>query len=382
MLMSGWFLRRRTPFALAVVALLAGGCVIGGKERLEDRTTAPIFAGNVVEQVAALDYPPGNIAVSETGRVFFSYHPDGSPPVNVLELIDGKPVPYPSEAFQQRARGTPHFDTVLSMRIDRQGRLWVLDHARFARGQPRLLAFDLQTDAVVHDYAFPSKMAPFLSMLNDFQVSPDGTKIYIAEASPIRQNPALIVYDTVNRSSRRLLENHPSVRAGYYILQAPGRDMIFFGFYNMRVGVDSIALDKRGEWLYYGPLTGDRLYRIRTADLNDASLSADALGARVEDYGPKTISDGLTMDEDDNVYITDPEHSAILTLGPDRRLETLVKEPFLRWPDGLSFGPEGWLYVTCSSLHHVLFVSSDRMRANAPYHIFRFKPGPMGVPGH
>lgn len=366
-----------------VLTLLTWGCVIGGTERLEDRTTAPILAGTVLERVAALDYPPGNIAVSNTGRIFFTYHPDGGPPVNVLELVAGAPVPYPSEAFQWRNNpGALYFDSVLSLRIDLQGRLWTLDHARFARGQPRLLAFDLASNEVVHDYKFPSGVAPFLSMLNDFQVSPDGAKIYIAESSPIRQNPAIIVYDTVKRSSRRLLENHPSVRAGYYVLQAPGRDMIFFGFYNMRVGIDSIALDKRGEWLYYGPLTGDRLYRIRTADLNDESLDEAALSARVEDYGPKTISDGLTMDEHDNVYITDPEHSAILRLGPDRQLTTLVKDPFLRWPDGFSFGPDGWLYVTCSALHHVLFVSRDRMRANAPYHIFRFKPGPMGVPGH
>jgi sugar lactone lactonase YvrE len=87
------------------------------------------------------------------------------------------------------------------------------------------------------------------------------------------------------------------------------------------------------------------------------------------------------MDEQDAVYISDPEHSAVLTLRPDRQLTTLVKDDRLRWPDGFSFGPDGWLYVTCSSLHHVLFVSSDHMRAHAPYQIFRFKPGPMGVAG-
>ena len=53
---------------------------------------------------------------------------------------------------------------------------------------------------------------------------------------------------------------------------------------------------------------------------------------------------------------------------------------FLR-PYGFSFGPDGWLYVTCSSLQHVLFISKDHMRAHAPYQIFRFKPGPQGVPG-
>ena len=60
----------------------------------------------------------------------------------------------------------------------------------------------------------------------------------------------------------------------------------------------------------------------------------------------------------------------------------MVKDPSLRWPDGFSFGPDGWLYVTCSALHDVLFVSEQHMRKHAPFQIFRFKPGPLGVPGH
>ena len=76
------------------------------------------------------------------------------------------------------------------------------------------------------------------------------------------------------------------------------------------------------------------------------------------------------------------EHSAVAhASGPDRKLTTLVKDARLRWPDGFSFGPDGWLYVTCSSLQDVLFVSAAHMRAHAPYQIFRFKPGPAAVPG-
>jgi hypothetical protein len=55
--------------------------------------------------------------------------------------------------------------------------------------------------------------------------------------------------------------------------------MKVLGVWPVRIGVDSITLDERGEWLYYGPFTGDRLYRIRTRDLNDATLAPDALAA-------------------------------------------------------------------------------------------------------
>ena len=84
-----------------------------------------------------------------------------------------------------------------------------------------------------------------------------------------------------------------------------------------------------------------------------------ALGAAVEDFARKTISDGLSTDDAGNVYVTDPEHSAIHRIAPDGALRTLVRDPRLRWPDGLSFGPGGWLYVSCSDLHQVLFVAGD-----------------------
>ena len=374
---------RRLLIALVVgvVAFFALRATLGGGRRLDDRTAAPRLPGSALEKVADLDYPPGNIAVSPEGRVFFSFHPDGRPPLKVAELIDGKPVAYPNEDFQHERKGAPFFSTVLSLRVDRQGRLWTLDHAEYAMGQPRLLAFDLGTNRVVHEYDFPPDIAPVLSMMNDFQVDPRGEKIYIADASPIRRKPALIVYDVASRTSRRLLERHPSVTAKDFLIQAPGRDMIFYGFYALRVPVDSIALDRRGEWLYFGPVSDDRMYRVRTADLNNASFTPEVLGALVEDYAPKTLSDGLTIDELDNIYVSDMEHSAVLTLGPDRKLSTLLKDDKLRWPDGFSFGPDGWLYVTCSSLQHVLFVSEAQMREHAPYQIWRFKPGPVGVPG-
>lgn len=368
--------------AAVVVLIAVVRAWFGSGVRLDDRTGPARLPASALEVVADLDYPPGNIAVSMGGRIFATLHPDGKPPMKVVELTDGRPVPFPSEEWQHPSDDLPYFQTVLSLRIDRQNRLWTLDFADFGRGRPRLLAFNLDTEQLVHEYEFPKDVAGFGSMLNDFQVSPDGETIYIAETSPIFQRPAIIVYDTTTFSSRRVLDRHPSVMAKPYLIQAPGRDMRIYGLISLKIAVDSIALDRSGEYLYYGAVNGDRLYRIRAVDLLNPSLDDAELGRRVEDYAPKTLSDGLTTDDEGNIYLSDMEHSAVVLLKPDRTLETLVKDPRLRWPDGFSFGPDGWLYVTCSSLQHVLFLNPKVMRSNAPYQVFRLRPGARAPAGH
>jgi sugar lactone lactonase YvrE len=157
---------------------------------------------------------------------------------------------------------------------------------------------------------------------------------------------------------------------------------VILGVFAIRPGADSITLDRRGEWLYYAAVTGDHLYRIRTRDLNDETLSAADLEARVEIYYEnKTHSDGITSDDADNIYITDPEHFAIHRIDAGRVMTTLFKDERLRWPDGFSFGPDGYLYFTCSSLQHVIWKGRAHVDAHAPYHIFRFRPGTKAAPG-
>jgi hypothetical protein len=189
-------------------------------ERLEDLTTEPQYSSeNDLEIFAALDYPPGNIAVSQAGRVFISLHPEGGAPIHIAELIFGK-VPYPNEVAQEGL-----FTTPLSLRIDRKNRLWVLDYGSHGFGAVKLYAFDPKSDQLVHEFEFPRDIAGLGSMFNDFQVDAEGEKIYIADASVFAQDQAIVVYDIEREKSRRLLTKHPSVRNGSYAVHIDGKPL-------------------------------------------------------------------------------------------------------------------------------------------------------------
>ena len=361
---------------LAVTLAIVARVRYGGGEPYEDLTTTPVIGNDELEQVLEFPEPIGNVAVSTSGRLFFTVHPESRPRGNkLLEYIDGASVPYPS--IQQQAE---LFDTVLGVSIDRFNRLWTIDHGNHGTRTARLLAFDLDNGEVIHDHRLPAEIAPAGSFLQDLQVSADGRTIVIADASFWRKSPAIIVYDIESGTARRVLETHPAVSAEDYVIRNSEHEMRFFGgLVSLRGGVDGIALGP--EWLYFAALSGSELYRVRVRDLRDDQLPESQLAKRVEKYSLKPLSDGLSVDIEGNVYVTDVEHRAIFLVGPDRKPQTLLRSADIRWPDALSFGPDGWLYVADSALSEVILQPQEHIRSQGPYKIFRFKPGIDGTPG-
>ena len=184
----------------------------------------------------------------------------------------------------------------------------------------------------------------------------------------------------VNREARRVLEAHESVAAEDYVIRNNGRDMEFLGgIMALRGGIDGIALGPK--WLYYGAISGSGLYRVRLRDLRDRSLLPGQLANRVERVSDKPLSDGMSIDVEGNVYITDKEHNSIFIAGPGRVLRTLIRTPEVRWPDALSFGPDGYLYVADSALAELILQSREHIEASGPYRIFRLQTGKAGNPG-
>ena len=380
-------IRRTLLIILALVLVITvGGLAFvkitrGSGKAYPDISTAPRFGDDALEIVAELPYPPGNVAVSEDGRIFFNYHWIGGPEGNtVFALIDGTPSPYPNEEFQE------NFKTTLGMLIDTQNRLWTIDPASLENRNTRLLAFDLETDEVVYDYTFETNDADFAQ---DLQVTSDGRYVFVASTGLFRFVSAnIMVLDTQTNEAWTVLAGHESVEPQNWRIhtQAGEGVQIGFGLIDWQAGVDGLALTKDDEWLYYAAINHDTLYRIRVADLLDRELSDDELANRIEAVGQKPLSDGLSMDIEGNVYITDIENGGIARMTSDGDLETLVKDERVRWADGISFGADAMIYFSDSAIPAILTntlepLSSEAMAEQAPFYLFRFQSDIEGVPG-
>ena len=370
--------------ALMVVALGYVKISAGSGRAYPDLSTEALHGPMDLERVAALPLPPGNVAVSSSGRVFFNYHylgSDGDEAGNsVFELVDGEPRPFPDATFQQNFRST------LGMLIDRQNRLWIIDPATIDGSRDTaLFAFDADNGELLHEYHFSEDW----DFAQDIQLSPDGRYLISADTGLFGFIPArLLVLDIDTGEYRVALKGHPSVGVQNWGIRGPdGKKIsVFWGLIDWQAGVDGIAVSPDGAWLYYGSINHSTLFRLPFDLLIDPETPEEELRQAVEPLGEKPLSDGLSIDNRGNIYITDIENGGIARMSPEGNLETLVKDSRVRWADGISFGPDSWLYFTDSAISVYLTETGDPPdpsvhEEHGPYGIYRFRNDTPGFPG-
>ncbi len=372
---------KRLVVALAIVALALIGTVyylFSGGKPYADLSGAPVLPDGTIEAAVISDRPMGNVAVSADGRIFYTIHPESNPVgTKLYEWVDGKAAPYPNEKDQASL-----FTSPLGLTIDGKNQLWVIDPANHGTGIVRLTAFNLADGSVAHTHDFSSDIAPLGSFLQAMNISADGRWVYIADVGFWAKRPAIIVYDTQTQKARRVLNRHESVYPQNILIRNQIKDMSFFGgILQMKTGVDGVALSRDGAWLYYAAMNHDTLYRIPTSALQDESLDAASLEKTIEPVGKKPLNDGLSIDDQNNIFITDVEHQAVVSMAPDGKLTTVVKDKRIRWADSLSFGPDGWLYLADSAIPHLVLQNAEHHKVEAPYMVWRFKPGTTGAAG-
>jgi sugar lactone lactonase YvrE len=339
--------------------------------------------GAPVEIVATLDRRPANPAVTPDGRLLFSQHPLDAPEFKVMEWVPGgAPRPFPNvEWSRDRLRA------VIGIRAGQNGVVWMLDMGGGGQA-PRLVGWDTQRDALHAEIAIPVAAVRPNSFLQDFALDQAREQAFIADMTRGdlvgESRPAIIVVDLRSGQTRRVLEGHESFAPDGRVT-IDGRTLATRTPDGRRteleLGLNPITISPDGAWVYYGPVNGRGLWRIPAATLADASLAPSALAARIERYGEKRSSDGISVDGAGNVYVTDVEAHAIgVATATGYRILARDSER-LRWADGLAFGPDGWLYATVNQLNLHPAVNGGEEGGRPPYCIVRVRPLAPGAVG-
>ncbi|NER81641.1 MAG: hypothetical protein F6K42_19170 [Leptolyngbya sp. SIO1D8] len=340
----------------------------------------PFPAGMEIVAELPQQHPPGNIAVTPDGRLIMSQHQFYGTEFKVVEVLpDGsvQPFPNPDWSSPPDVNGIG-LNNVLGIRADRDGVVWVLDNPGES-GSGRLVGWDTRTDRLHQIIYLAPPLIPENTFLNDFAVDSYHDAIYIADTAG-GTNSALIVVDLQTGYSRRVLESHPSMQPEDIPIVIDGVTATLGGE-EVRIGVNPITLDPSNEWVYYGAMSGESLYRIRTVDLLDTTLTFDDLAARVERFGDKPISDGITIDAGGNVYVTDITQNAIGVVDPSGNYRVLYQDENLSWPDGFGFGPGNHIYVTVNQLQRSPFLNQGNDLSQPPYYLLRFPSIDAGIVG-
>ena len=243
------------------------------------------------------------------------------------------------------------------------------------------LGFEYLGEHAVKNISEPVRV--YNSLFNDLALDPVHNKIYITDmAGP--ENPAMVIVDMETGKSRRVLEGHKSVvpEALPIVIGDKTMSVDENGKGKPTIGLDPITIDPESEWVYYGPSQGTSLWRIRAADLADESLSNDELATRIERYGDRPICDGITMDGEGNVYVTDLTGYAVGVIEPSGKYRVLHRdEKLLVWPDGMSYGPDNYIYVVTNQLHLSPVFNMGKDLSTLPYYLVRFKSLAKGAVG-
>lgn len=346
-----------------------------------ERTTGEL---EVVATFPTLE--PGGIAVTNSGRIFVAfprYDPDV--PYTLAELEEGEPRPFPDRPTNDPDEENPaeHLFSVEGLVSGPDGDLWVLDSGRpdfepTIDGGAKLLRFDLQTDTLRRRYEFPANVVRDNSLLAGVRI--DGRYrssgvAYVTDASPSGFN-GLVVLDLDSGEAWRKLDLHPSTRA----------DPDFVGFVEgerfmfdpegrppspLALGANGLAVEAKGERLFYRAFADRELYSVRTDVLADPAASPRILRDSLRRYGIREFaSDGLAADDEGRIYMTNYEDNAVVRRHPDGHVETVVHDPRLLFPDSLSV-TEGWLYILTNQTHREGIFNDGESRVERPLVLYR-----------
>jgi sugar lactone lactonase YvrE len=341
-------------------------------------------AKSIFDIIGELDSGPGNVTATDDGRIIMSLHQFYQPKYTVVEYKDNVLTPFPNkELADVDSKAAMILDSVLGIR-SANGIVWMLDNGMRSGVTPKLVGWDIKADKLHQVIMLPSPIAPKDAFVNDFAVDTRHNHIFISDPAG-GANAGLIVVNLNTGKARRVLEGHSGVIPENVDLiidkvAIQVKDKLE-KLNRPHIGVNPITEDLDNKWVYFGPMHGHSLYRIKAEDLVNEKFDEKALASRVERYSDKPISDGITIDKDNNIYLGELAENAIGVISADRKYRRLVQSPDLSWVDSFCFGPAGQLYAVINRLHQSATLNGGVLKAKPPFYLIQVNALAPGLPG-
>ena len=206
------------------------------------------------------------------------------------------------------------------------------------------------------------------SFLNDLAIDLTHNAIYIADTG----TASILVVDLKTGSVRRTLSSSAQTKPEDNDMIIDGRVVTLNG-QPSRIGINPITIDAKDEYVYFGAMSGTKDLPHQNKHLLNPDLTESALVKRIETYADKPFSDGITIDNAGNVYITAITQDAIGVSKPDGTYEKIFERDDLSWPDGFAVGPDNFIYVTINELHRSPVLNNDVNATQGEFKVIRFK---------
>ncbi len=302
-----------------------------------------------VEIVAQFDtLRPGYVAMSSDGRVFLTVSPFSQPETKVVELFtDGNTAAYPNAQY---ASGKDSIiQSTIGMKMDSKDNLWILDMAN-----REFIIWNTKKNVLHKILKVPANVLKDTSFLQDFVLDEKRNRIIIADPTRGKdpKYPAFIVMDMTSGHGVRMAENHTDLQSE----KENGSPL------------NPIAMDPQQEWVYFGSLHGTKIFRVPAKAFDNEK----ALLQSIEIYGPKPYCDGIAVDAQQNVYITNIQDQTI-GVTQKGKYKNIARLPTGQsWPDGL-FIKDDYVYGVVNQLNRSAALNNGKDITKPPFLVVRTK---------
>jgi sugar lactone lactonase YvrE len=262
---------------------------------------------------------------------------------------------------------------VQAVYIDDQDYLWVVDPAcpnmeKVYKDSYKVVKFNLTTNSIENVYRFHDVLSK-KSYINDIRVDTKRQVAYLTNSN----EGGIVVINLVTGAIREFMNGHFLVKHDpSFTLIVDGKEFKKKGM-PVHLHSDGIALTPDGEWLYYKPLTDNKLYRIRTEFLREEPELDYEVERAVEDLGKFAVTDGMIFDKKGNLYFGDYQNYKLMKITPQLDKENVVIDDRLIWPDSYSISDDGYLYISCSQINKQPDYNEGENKRTSPYTIYRIK---------